>query len=318
MTSPARAPRRRAGRSAQLPSGSDAERPGRDPNELSLGLVGAELRSGQDVGRKNSLGKLVESLEVAPTRDRHPAHAEEVLERDLGVLPVPHPPGRRIGVRIGRTASGAVGTGVASRDRAPLDDLGEHVIDQARAAPCSRGACRRPPPTAPRDPDPTGRPRLDAPPPASSAVATSSCSRVAGGRPPAARGRDRVTGTRPPVRARTPLVAVMPRRGQPAAPVAEAGRREPSAGRSGTEPARAGGGARARGPPAPRVGARRVDVRQPRRGARSLPVRRRRRSEDDARDLARLRRLGAVAVGVEDADSAGPVRPASSTSRSTG
>ena len=107
----------------------DTQPAGGDPDELAAGLVGGRLRRGQYVGREHALGEVVDALEVPPSRDRHLTRAEQALDGDLRVLPVPHPAGARIRIRVGPLPPYAVRTRLAGRERALLGDDREHLVD---------------------------------------------------------------------------------------------------------------------------------------------------------------------------------------------
>ena len=113
---------------AQLPLRGDAVRAGRDPDQLALGVILARGRRGQHARREDALGEVVAPREVAPRRRRHGARAEEPLERDLRVLPVPHP--AAFGLRSAPWL--AVWAGLPGGDRAALGDHRQHRLDQAR------------------------------------------------------------------------------------------------------------------------------------------------------------------------------------------
>ena len=84
---------------AQVGLGGDSERRRGDPDEPALGLGRIRRRRREDLGGQDPLGQVVEALEVDPPRGHHLAGEEQVLERDLAVVPVPHVAGPRLGSR---------------------------------------------------------------------------------------------------------------------------------------------------------------------------------------------------------------------------
>ena len=50
---------------AQVALGGDAQRPGGDAQELALGVLRCRRRQGQEVGREDALGQVVDALEGA-------------------------------------------------------------------------------------------------------------------------------------------------------------------------------------------------------------------------------------------------------------
>ena len=103
-------------------AGRHAEGTGRHPHELAVGVLDGRRREGEDVGRHDPLGQVVDPLEaVAAPRDAEVAGPVQPLEDLLAMGPAPP-----------RPAGGPAVGQLAGRERAAIAHLGQHGSRVAR------------------------------------------------------------------------------------------------------------------------------------------------------------------------------------------